>query len=96
MVYSVNTTLVAQSVARPTDDQRVAGPIPDGSGNIFVEIDHGIFSTVILSLLLIQEGQLSISGEKRCASTGQPLRGLSLTDKSTDRLGMTFTLLTGP
>ena len=28
----------------------------------FVEIDHEIFSTVILSLPLIQEGQLSVSG----------------------------------
>ena len=33
---------------------------------IFVEIDHEIFSTVILSLLLIQEGQLSVSGERMC------------------------------
>ena len=32
----------------------------------FVEIDHEIFSTVILSLLLIQEEQLSVSGEKMC------------------------------
>ena len=31
-----------------------------------VEIDHEIFSTVILSLLLIQEGQLSVSGERMC------------------------------
>ena len=30
----------------------------------FVELDHEIFSTVILSLPLIQEGQLSISGER--------------------------------
>ena len=30
----------------------------------FVEIDHEIFSTVILSLPLIQEGQLSASGER--------------------------------
>ena len=28
--------------------------------------DHEMFSTVILSLLLIQEGQLSVSGEKMC------------------------------
>ena len=27
----------------------------------FVEIDHEVFSVVILSLLLIQEGQLSLS-----------------------------------
>ena len=30
----------------------------------FVEIDYEIFYTVILSLPLIQEGQLSISGER--------------------------------
>ena len=30
-----------------------------GRQHSFVEIDHEIFSTVILSLLLIQEGQLS-------------------------------------
>ena len=32
----------------------------------FVEIDHEIFSTAILPLLLIQEGQLSVSGERMC------------------------------
>ena len=32
----------------------------------FMEIDHEIFSTVILSLPLIQEGQLSVSGERMC------------------------------
>ena len=32
-----------------------------GRQHSFVEIDHEIFSTVILSLLLIQEGQLSVS-----------------------------------
>ena len=32
----------------------------------FVEIDHEIFSTVILSHPLIQEGQLSVSGERMC------------------------------
>ena len=31
-----------------------------------VEIDHEIFSTVIRSLPLIQEGQLSVSGERMC------------------------------
>ena len=31
-----------------------------GRQHYFVEIDHEIFSTVILSLPLIQEGQLSI------------------------------------
>ena len=37
-----------------------------GRQHYFVEIDHEIFSTVILSLPLIQEGQLSVSGEKMC------------------------------
>ena len=32
----------------------------------FMEIDHEIFSTVILFLPLIQEGQLSVSGERMC------------------------------
>ena len=32
----------------------------------FVESDHEIFSTVILSLPLLQEGQLSVSGERMC------------------------------
>ena len=37
-----------------------------GRQHSFVEIDHEIFSMVILSLLLIQEGQLSVSGERMC------------------------------
>ena len=37
-----------------------------GRQHSVVEIDHEIFSTVILSLLLIQEGQLSVSGERMC------------------------------
>ena len=32
--------------------------------HFFMETDHEILSTVILSLLLIQEGQLSVSGER--------------------------------
>ena len=35
-----------------------------GRQHSFVEIDNEIFSTVILSLPLIQEGQLSVSGER--------------------------------
>ena len=38
-----------------------------GRQHSFVEIDHEIFSMVILSLPLIQEGQLSVSGERMCA-----------------------------
>ena len=37
-----------------------------GRHHSFVETDHEIFSTVILSLPLIQEGQLSVSGERMC------------------------------
>ena len=37
-----------------------------GRQHSFVAIDHEIFSTVILSLPLIQEGQLSVSGERMC------------------------------
>ena len=33
---------------------------------VIMEIDHEIFSTIILSLPLIQEGQLSVSGERMC------------------------------
>ena len=52
---------------RPTGDQEVAGSIPRrGRQHFFMETDHEIFSTVILSLLLIQEGQLSVSGERMC------------------------------
>ena len=39
-----------------------------GRQHSFVEIDHEIFSTVILSLPLIQEGQLSVSGERMCTT----------------------------
>ena len=35
-----------------------------GRQHSFAEIDQEIFSTVILSLPLIQEGQLSVSGER--------------------------------
>ena len=37
-----------------------------GRQHSFVEIDREIFSTVILSLPLIQEGHLSVSGERMC------------------------------
>ena len=37
-----------------------------GRQHSFVEIDHEIFSTVILSFPLIQEGQLSVLGERMC------------------------------
>ena len=37
-----------------------------GRQHSFVAIDHEIFSMVILSLPLIQEGQLSVSGKRMC------------------------------
>ena len=51
-----------------TGDQEVASRLDPRRGrqHSFVEIDREIFSTVILSLLLIQEGQLSVSGERMC------------------------------
>ena len=47
---------VAQLDARPTGDQEVAVRPPPGRQHSCVEIDNEIFSTVILSLSLIQEG----------------------------------------
>ena len=52
---------VAQLDVRPTVDPR------QGRQHSFVEIDHEIFSMVIFSLPLIQEGQLSVSGKRICA-----------------------------
>ena len=49
-------------VASPIDDQGVefAWPLT------FAKTDNEIFSTVILLLLLIQEGWLSVSSENMC------------------------------
>ena len=51
----------------------------------FVEIAHEIFPNVILSLPLIQDGQLSVSGERMCTNSGKPVRGISLLRKSVVR-----------
>ena len=59
---------MAQLDARPTGDQEVAGSNLARSATVFVEIDHEIFSTVILSLPLIQERQLSVSSERMCTT----------------------------
>ena len=59
----------AQSDAHLTGDQEVAGLTLTGWQHSFVEIDHEMFSMVILSLPLIQEGQLSVSGKRMCIST---------------------------
>ena len=52
--------------ARPTGDQEVVGSTAAGRQHSFVEIEHEIFSAVVLSLPLIQEGQLSVSDERMC------------------------------
>ena len=49
---------MAQWDERPTVDQEVSGWIEHS----FMKIDHEIISTIILSLPLIQDGQLSVSG----------------------------------
>ena len=58
---------MAQLDARPTNGQEVAGLTPAGSAT-FVRGDLIMthFSTVILSLPLIQKGQLSVSDERLC------------------------------
>ena len=57
---------VAQLDARPTGDQEVVCSTPPGRQHSFVRIDHEMFSTVILSLPVIQEGQLPVSGDRLC------------------------------
>ena len=57
---------VAQLDVHQTGDQEVVGLTTLGRQHSFVEIDHEMFSTIILSLPLIQEGQLLVSGERMC------------------------------
>ena len=57
---------MAQLDARLTGDQ-VAGLNPTnplGRQHSFLEINHEIFAMVILSIPLIQEGQLTVPGER--------------------------------
>ena len=48
----------------------------------FMGIDREIVSTIILQLSQIQEGQLSVTGESMCISTGKPFIGVNLPSKS--------------
>ena len=59
---------MAQLDAHPTGDQEVIGFDPRFVGNILLWrlFGHEIFSLDILSLSLIHEGQLSVSGERMC------------------------------
>ena len=59
-------------------------PLP-GRQHSFVEIRHELFSTIILSLPLIQEGQLSVSGERMCTILVNRLEDYSLPSKSVFR-----------
>ena len=54
---------VAQLDARPTADKEIPGSTQAEDSNILLWL---IFSMVILSLPLIQEGQLSVSGKRMC------------------------------
>ena len=64
--YPPVPALVAHLDVHPFGDQEVAGSTPASRQHSLEEIDHEIFSMVILSLLLIQEWQLSVSGERIC------------------------------
>ena len=70
---------MAQSEACPTGDQ-VTRSIPNGPATFVQDLE--IWSTVILFLPLIQEGQLSVYGLTMCTGTGQPPRGVNLPSKS--------------
>ena len=61
--------------------RRLRVQVPSGQQHSFVEIDHEIFSMVILSLPLIQEGQLSVSGERMRTILVNRLEDLSLPSK---------------
>ena len=60
-IFSEDLASVAHLDVHPTGDQEVTVLPPLGQQHSFVEIDYEIFSTVNLSLLLIQEGPLSVS-----------------------------------
>ena len=58
---------------RPTGDRSRRFNPRRGRQHSFVETGHEIFSTVILFLPLIQEGQLSVYGERMCTILVNPL-----------------------
>ena len=58
--------LVAQLDASQLVIRRLRVWLPPGRQHSFMDIDHEIFSMIILSLPLIQEGQLSVSGKRMC------------------------------
>ena len=65
---------VAKLDAHLTCDQEVAGSTLVGSATFFHGDYNEIFSMVILSLPLIQEGQLLVSGKRMCTILVNALR----------------------
>ena len=61
---------MTQPDACPSCDQEVAGLITIRWQHSFIQTDQKIFSLFILSLPLIQDGQLSVSGERMYTNTG--------------------------
>ena len=69
-MHNERPTSVAQLDVRPTGNQAAAGSTPAGLAIFFRGGLSWNFSTVILSLPLVQEDQLSVSGEKNVHNTG--------------------------
>ena len=68
-IYVKVSILINYKTKQPSNlawDISLTSWLYDLGARVFVEIDHEIFSTVILSLPLIKEGQLSVSGERIC------------------------------
>ena len=73
-LYAERPALVAQLDARSTGGQEISVHLPQGQQYSFVKINHEIFSSVILSLPLIQEGQFSVSGDRICTILVGPVK----------------------
>ena len=61
----INTTLM-NGCTRPTGIQEVVDSILDLATYLLHRFGHEMISMAILSLLLIQEGQLSVTGKSMC------------------------------
>ena len=59
---------VARSDPRPPSMRTVAGSVRTSGKHSFVEISSGKNPTTILSLPLIQEGQLSVTDDRMCTN----------------------------
>ena len=69
---------MARSDARPPGMRRVADSILMSGTGSWEEIGHDKMSTTIISLPLIPEGQLSVTGERMCTNdTGKLHRRLA-------------------